>query len=128
MDTYKVLIGIGIGVIVIIGVVVGLSLSQGTIATQDYDILVDPLKDKQSLFTMARVTIQNIGGKPLTNVVVNYGNGDTEQISKLNPGQKIIVSPPSDNPMNFVTVTSDEGIFIKKPYRIPAKMPGMMGS
>jgi len=30
--------------------------------------------------------------------------------------------------MEFVMVTADEGIFVNKAYRIPVKMPGMMGS
>jgi len=125
---YRILVGVGIATIGVISIIVALNLSQGTISLQDYEILVDPLKDEQSLFTMARVTIHNLGSKSLTNIEVNYGNGDTELIPKLFPGQKVIVSPPSNNPMSFVTVTSDEGIFVKKPYRIPTKIPGMMGS
>ena len=77
---------------------------------------------------MARVTIQNTGNQPLTNVRANFGGGDIQELGTLKPGQKIIVSPPHDNEMEFVMVTADEGIFVNKAYRIPVKMPGMMGS
>lgn len=128
MGTYKIVLAAVASAIVVIGIVVGVSLSQGTFASQKYDILVDPLKDQQSLFTMARVTIQNTGSEPLTNVRANFGSGQIQELGTLKPGQKIIVSPPSDNPLEFVIVTADEGIYVNKVYRVPTKMPGMMGS
>ena len=122
------LIGLGVGVIAVLGLVVGLSISKGVITPKEYDIFVDPFKDEQDLFVMARVTIQNIGSNPLTNVKANFGGGDIQELGTLKPGQKIIISPPAENDMKFVMVTSDEGIFITKAYRTPVKMPGMMGS
>ena len=128
MGTYKIiLIGIA-AAIVAIGVIVGVSLSKGTFASQQYEISVDPFKDPQSLFTMSRVTIQNTGSAPLTNVRANFGAGQIQELGTLKPGQKVIISPPSDNPMEFVIVTSDEGIYVTKAYRLPSKLPGMMGS
>ena len=128
MAAYKVLIGIGVAVIAILGIVVGLSISKGTFASTEYELFVDPFKDEQDLFVMARVTIQNTGSQPLTNVRANFGGGDIQELGTLKPGQKIIVSPPTDNAMEFVMVTADEGILVNKAYRTPAKMPGMMGS
>lgn len=128
MVAYKFFIIAGISVIVVVGIVTMLSLTKGSFATQDYEIDVDPFKDPQNLFVTARVMIQNTGGKPLTNVEVNYGDGDTLKLGTLNPGQKVILSPPSDNPLQFVTVSADNGIMVTKQYRIPPKMPGMMGS
>ena len=122
------LVGIGVGVIAVLAIAVTLNLTKGSFGTEEYDIFVDPFKDKQDLFVMARVTIQNIGNKPLTNVRANFGGGDIQELGTLKPGQKIIVSPPSDNEMEFVMVTADEGIFVNKAYRFPIKMPGMMGS
>ena len=116
------------GAIAALSIVIGMNLSTGVIATTEYDILVDPFKDEQDLFTMARVTIQNTGSKPLTNVRANFGGGDIQELGTLKPGQKIIISPPSENEMEFVMVTANEGIFVNKAYRTPAKMPGMMGS
>lgn len=128
MTLYKIIIWGGLGVIVILGIVVGLSVSKGVIAYEEYEIFVDPFKDEQDLFVMARVTIQNIGHQPLTNVKANFGGGDIQELGTLTPGQKIIISPPPDNELEFVMVTADEGIFVNKAYRIPTKMPGMMGS
>ena len=118
----------GVGVIAILGVIVGLSVSKGVIASEEYEISVDPFKDEQDLFVMARVIIHNIGSKPLTNVRANFGGGDIQELGTLTPGQKIIISPPPENEMEFVMVTADEGIFVNKAYRTPTKMPGMMGS
>jgi hypothetical protein len=125
---YKYFIIAGIAAIAAIGGITAVSLSKGTIATQDYAIDVDPFKDPQNLFVTARVMVQNTGTRPLTNVEVNYGDGNPLKLGTLDPGQKVILSPPSDNPLQFVTVSADNGIMVTKPYRIPPKMPGMMGS
>lgn len=125
---YKALLWGGVGVIAVLVVVVSLSASKGIIVSEEYEIYVDPLKDEQNLFVMARVTIQNVGNQPLTNVRANFGGGDIQELGTLKPGQKIIVSPPPENEMEFVMVTADEGILVNKAYRTPAKMPGMMGS
>ena len=111
-----------------IGIITVLSLSKGVISTQDYSIDVDPLKDPQNLFVTARVMIQNTGGKPLTNIVVNFGNGELLQLGTLTPGQKVILSPPQDNSLEQVVVTADNGISVIKEYRLAPKMVGMMGS
>ncbi|MGQ0605638.1 MAG: hypothetical protein ACT4OD_01615 [Candidatus Nitrosotenuis sp.] len=128
MAAYKFFIILGVATIAIIGTVLGFSLTKGTIATQDYQIDVDPFKDPQNLFVTARVMIQNIGAKPLTNVMVNFGGGQTQSLGTIEPGKKIILSPPQDNPLDQVVVTADNGIAVVKSYRIPPKMPGMMGS
>ena len=99
-----------------------------SIASNEYDIFVDPFKDPQDLFIMSRISIQNTGNKPLTNVKIYFNDDDMEKLGTMLPGQKILVSPPISNDMSFVIVTTDEGIYIKKSYRTPPKMPGMMGS
>ncbi|NCF22680.1 MAG: hypothetical protein GWP65_07050 [Nitrosopumilaceae archaeon] len=99
-----------------------------SVPTQNYDIFVDPLIDKQNLFEVGRVTIQNTGSKPLTNIHVNFGDGDTLDLKILEPGDKILLSPPSENSMQFVQVTADNDIFVSKAYREMPKMVGMMGS
>ncbi|MDX1533804.1 MAG: hypothetical protein R3230_06345, partial [Nitrosopumilaceae archaeon] len=88
MDNYKILIGVGVGVIGIMAVIFGQDVMRGNIATQDYEIYVDPLIDKQNLFITGRVTIQNTGGQPLTNVKVNFGGGDTLELGTLDAGEK----------------------------------------
>jgi len=117
-----------IGGIAILSAIIALDISKVAIATQEYDIYVDPLLDEQILFVMGRVTIQNTGSQPLTNVKINFGEGDILELGTLDPGERIIVSPPADNKMEFVMVSADPDIFVSKAYRSPPKMVGMMGS
>lgn len=128
MKQYTVLIAAGVGIIGIMAVVFGLDMLKLSVSTQDYDIFVDPIIDKQNLFVTGRITIQNTGSQPLTNIHVNFGAGDTLDIASLKSGQKIIISPPPDNPMEFVMIEADEGVFVNKAYRELPKMVGMMGS
>ncbi|MEE8181654.1 MAG: hypothetical protein V3T67_07425 [Nitrosopumilaceae archaeon] len=128
MKKYSVLISAGIGIIVIIGAIIALDISKVAIATQDYDIFVDPLIDEQNLFVMARVTVQNTGSQPLTNVKINFGGGDILELGTLDAGEKILVSPPQENELKFVQVSADPDIFVSKIYRTPPKLVGMMGS
>jgi hypothetical protein len=114
-------------------VVVGLILlfSVFAIATQNYAIDVDPIKDNQNLFNTARVSVTNTGKLPLTNIIVNYGGSGTHAIEKLvslSPGEKVLLSPPENSTLQSVTVTADHGLSVTKAYRIPFKIPGMMGS
>ena len=128
MKQYTILVGMVIGSIAIISAIFGADILKLSIPTQDYDIFVDPVIDKQSLFVMGRVTIQNTGSQPLTNVHVNFGDGDVLDLGTLKTGQKILVSPPPDNPMKFVMVNADNDVFVSKAYRELPKMVGMMGS
>ena len=119
--------------LVIIGVVI---VSSGllivvygfNIFSEDYNLDLDPLKDEQNLFSTARVALSNTGKLPLTNVVINYGGQSTESIESISPGQKLLLSPPENVPLDFVTVTTSEGLNLTKTYRTPIKLPGMMGS
>jgi hypothetical protein len=128
VNNYTILIVAIVAGIAIMGVIFGIDIAKVSVATQDYDIFVDPLLDEQSLFVMGRVTVQNTGSKPLTNVKVNFGDGDITELGTLDPGEKVILSPPSDNKMEFVQVTAEPDIFVNKAYRSPPKMVGMMGS
>ena len=106
----------------------GLDVAKLSVPTQDYEIFVDPLVDKQSLYDVGRVTIHNIGSKPLTNIHINFGDGDTLDLKILEPGDKILLSPPPENSMQFVQVSADNDVFVSKAYREMPKMVGMMGS
>ena len=128
MNQYSVIIFAGISVIVLVSIVFGMDVVKLSVSTQEYDIFVDPILDKQSLFVMGRVSIQNTGSQPLTNIHVNFGAGDTLDLGTLKAGQKIILSPPSNNPMEFVMISADNDIFVSKAYREMPKMVGMMGS
>ena len=128
MNQYTVIIAAGIGAIVLVVVVFAADIVKLSIPTEEYSIFVDPILDKQSMFVMGRVTIQNTGSQSLTNIHVNFGAGDTLDLKTLKVGQKIILSPPPDNPMEFVMISADNDIFVNKAYREMPKMVGMMGS
>jgi hypothetical protein len=118
---------IGGGAAIII-LVVTMAFPGPITTTSDSSILVDPTKEKQSLFILARVMIQNTGNHPLTNITIDYGGGDKDFIPTLKSGKTIILSPPDGNSLQFVRVTADGGIDVYKAYREPVAMPGMMGS
>ena len=124
----NILIWCGIGGAATIIILVISMAFPSSITIADNSIMVDPTKEKQSLFVLARVMIQNTGDQSLTNLTINYGNGDKDFIPTLKPGKTIILSPPDGNSLQFVRVTADGGIDIYKAYREPIAMPGMMGS
>jgi hypothetical protein len=120
--------------VIIVGIASGgavaIALSVMFILTphEKYSIFLDPFIDQQTLVTNTHVTVQNTGSEPLTNVRVDYGGSKPDIIPVLNPREKVILSPPSDNDLQQVTVTTDQGIAVTKPYRSAPKMVGMMGS
>ena len=114
---------VAVGIIIAVFVLFPTSTVSG-----EYGIMVDPTKEKQSLFIMARVTVENTGTLPLTNVEVNYGEGDIDYLGTLKPGQSVILSPPQGNSLQYVIVKADGDIYVSKAYREPIAMPGMMGS
>ena len=119
-------IGISAGVAGILAAI--FLLFPTSVTSGEYGLMVDPTKEIQSLFIMARVSIENTGTLPLTNVRVNFGDGEILPLGTLKPGQNIIVSPPAGNSLQYVIVTANEDIYVSKAYREPIPMPGMMGS
>ena len=124
----NILIGCGIGGAIAVIILVITIAFPGSTVTSDHSILVDPTKEKQSLFVLARVMIQNTGNQPLTNITIDYGDGDKDFIPILKPGKTMILSPPDGNSLQFVRVTADGDVDVYKAYREPVAMPGMMGS
>ena len=112
----------------IAGIVFVLFFIPNSLTQEEYSLSVDPTKEKQTLFIMARVSLENTGTKPLTNVELNFGEGDKIYLGTLKPGQYEIISPPQGNSLQYVIVTSSEGVYVSKVYREPIAMPGMMGS
>jgi len=128
VQKYTLLLVVIVAGIGITAVIFGSDVIKMSVPTQDYDIFVDPIIDRQNLFDIGRVTIQNTGSKPLTNIHINFGDGDTMDLKILEPGDKILLSPPSENSMEFVMISADNDVFVSKAYRTPPKMVGMMGS
>lgn len=128
LNQYTVVVGVAVGAIAVMAVIFGMDVLKMSVSTQEYDLFVDPIIDRQSLFVMGRITVQNIGSMQLTGLRVNFGDGDVLALGSLDPGEKIILSPPPDNSMQYVQISGDNGIFISKAYRELPKMVGMMGS
>jgi hypothetical protein len=105
-----------------------LLISIFSLATKNFGLDVDPIKDNQNLFNTARVTVTNTGKFTLNNVTVIYDNKSRERINSLPPGQKIMLSPPDNSSLKSVTVIADHGLKVTRAYRTPMKIPGMMGS
>ena len=124
----NIFIGCGISAVAAVIILVITIAFPGSTVTSDNSILVDPTKEGQSLFVIARVMIQNTGNQPLTNITIDYGDGDKDFISILKPGKTMILSPPDGNSLQFVRVTADGNVDVYKAYREPIAMPGMMGS
>ena len=124
----NILVGCSIGGAAAIIILVVTMAFPGSTTTSDSSIMVDPTKEKQSLFILARVMIQNTGSQHLTNITIDYGDGDKDFISILKPGKTMILSPPDGNSLQFVRVTADGNVDVYKAYREPIAMPGMMGS
>lgn len=96
--------------------------------TQDYALSVDPVISKGDFGTYTHVTIKNTGRQPVTNVKVDYGNQvKPDLIPAINPGDRIMLSPPDGSDLSQVKVTADNGIDIVEPYRSPANAP-MIGN
>ena len=93
----------------------------------DYSLAIDAMREDQSLFINSRIILTNVGKKPVTNILVDYGIKN-ETILIINPGEKISLSPPEGSNLNLVRIIADNGINITSGYRTPIKMPGMMGS
>jgi hypothetical protein len=130
MQRYSIIVFASAGIATLV-IAVMLLFSVFAIATKNYSIDVDPIKDNQNLFNTARVTVTNTGKLPLTNIVVNYagtGTGAIQKLAFLSPGEKVLLSPPESSALQSVTVTADHGVSVTKAYRTPIKIPGMMGS
>jgi hypothetical protein len=111
----------------VVEVTVLLLFSVFAVATQDYAINVDPIKDNQYLFSTGRIMIANMSKLPLTNIVVNYGD-KVDKLTSLSPGENAMLSPPDNSTLKSVTVKADHGLTVTKDYSTPLKIPGMMGS
>ncbi len=117
MDSYKIFLAVPITVIVILSVAIGIPSIELFVGNPDYDLYVDARINKQNSVTIGQVLIQNIGSQPLTSVKIDFGEGDILDIGTLDARHKIILTTPTDNKMEFVTVTADQDIFVNKAYR-----------
>ena len=97
------------------------------VPTQDYMLSVDPMMSKGDFGTYTHVFIKNTGREPVTNVKVDYGNQKSDFVPVLDPGDRVMLSPPAGSDLEQVKVTADNGIDIVKQYTTPANAP-MIGN
>ncbi|WP_371504209.1 hypothetical protein [Nitrosopumilus adriaticus] len=117
MDGYKIFFVVPITVIVTVLVFIGVPSITLLVFSPDYDVNVDARIDKQNSPIIGQVLIQNTGSQPLTNIIVDFGEGDILDIGTLDNLHKVILTPPADNKMEFVTVSTDQTVIVKKMYR-----------
>ena len=100
---------IGGGAAVAIAVIVLLVLPH---STQEHGISVEPRTDMvMGVGNVVRVYVQNTGSTQITNIKIDYGT-TSESLPILDPGQKVMFSPPIGTKM--VTVTDDQGDSVMK--------------
>jgi len=86
----------------------------------DYRIEVDAIK-VQDIVQISNVRITNTGKLALTNIRVDFGEGDIQVFNKLEAGKTIWISPKASI-LTTVTVTTSEGITLVKDFREPIGM------
>ncbi len=92
--------------------------------SQKYDISIEPIIITDSMGTETHVTIKNTGMDALTNIKVDYGGtAKPDIIPVLNPGDKVSLSPPEGSNLTQIRVTTDQGIDVTQPYRVPVSVP-----
>lgn len=112
MQKYLVTGAIGGGAAVVISVVLILTLHGPTIP---YSLYVDARTESGDGTTDSHLTMINTGTQSLTNLRMTYDVGKQDIIPILNPGDRIILSPPATS--HSVTITDDQGLTITKPFQ-----------
>lgn len=96
---------------------------------EQYSLEIDAIKDKTDIAgTFYRVKLTNTGTSPLTELKVNLGKGDIQNMDLLEPGQSFFFYPKPDTNTSIVKVTTAEGIKKESNYRSPLKGLGLPGS
>ena len=82
-------------------------------STPQYSLNVDARTETGDGMSESHLTIQNSGSAVLTNIKADYG-GKVDSIPVLNPGEKVMLSPPTSS--KNVTVTTDQGVTVTKSF------------
>jgi len=112
------LIGVSVGsviVVIILAIVI-----PPMIMIPNYRVEVDAIKI-QDVVQISNVRITNTGKLALTELKVDFGEGDIQVFNKLEAGKTIWVSPKASI-LTTVTVTTNEGIMLVKDFREPVGM------
>ncbi|MDE1728992.1 MAG: hypothetical protein KGH81_07445 [Thaumarchaeota archaeon] len=82
--------------------------------TSQYSLYVDARTESGDGMSESHLTILNSGSSQLTNVKATYDGGQIDKIPVLNPGDRVILSPPTTS--KAVTVTDDQGVTVTKSF------------
>lgn len=86
----------------------------------DYRLEIDAIK-VQDVVQISNVRITNTGKFVVTDLRVDFGEGDIQVFSKLEAGKTIWVSPRASS-LTTVSVTTSEGVTLVKDFREPVGM------
>ena len=90
---------------------------------------VDQNKDTTDISgIMYRIRLTNVGLNQLTEVVVDLGGKDVQNLTSLGPGQSYFFYPKPDTDVKTVKVRTKEGIVIESDFRSPTKVLGLPGA
>ncbi len=93
-----------------------------------FSLELDAIKDQTDISgTFYRVKITNSGTNPLTEIEVNLGKGDIQNMELLEPGQSFFFYPKPETNSTIVKVTTSEGVEKESSYRSPLKGIGLPG-
>ena len=93
-----------------------------------FSLELDAIKDQTDISgTFYRVKITNSGTNPLTEIEVNLGKGDIQNMEILEPGQSFFFYPKPETNSTIVKVTTSEGLEKESSYRSPLKGIGLPG-
>lgn len=112
MQKYLVTGAIGGGAAVVIAVVLVLTLHG---PTSTYSLYVDARTESGDGTTDSHLTMINTGTQPLTNLKMTYDIGKPDTLPILNPGDRVILSPPVTS--HSVIITDDQGLTVTKPFQ-----------
>ena len=103
-----------------VGIGIGIALSAAFLILNlapkpalDVEVMKGQTPHAVGAIEFLRIKITNNSGQPLTDVVVDMGPDDVQRISRIGPGEWVLVSPKSVN-ISKVTITTSEGITVTK--------------
>ena len=116
-------------IIVVSGSLIAMYFYVTQINRPPFALEVDPTKDTTDISgIMYRIRLTNVGLNQLTEVVVDLGGRDVQNLTSLGPGQSYFFYPKPDTDVKTVKVRTKEGITIESDFRSPTKVLGLPGA
>ena len=116
-------------IIVVSGSLIAMYFYVTQINRPPFGLEVDPTKDTTDISgIMYRIRLTNVGSNQLTEVVVDLGGKDVQNLTSLDPGQSYFFYPKPDTDVKNVKVRTKEGIVIESDFRSPTKVLGLPGA